>query len=601
MRKVLLFFSILLALSIRAQVVDSFNDGNFTYNPTWSGHTQNFVISSDLQLQSKASTTSFSWLTTPSVSINDATWQCKIKLNFTASGSVISTSTSNYSCFYIVADSETLADNMNGYYVQVGGTNDEVSLFYQQEKTKTKIIDGIDKRTDGTSVELTIKVTRDKLGNFCLYSKKSTETDFVKEGECLHEGQKTSSFVGLLFANTTTTGSSYYFDDILVTGNAELDTISPEISKFELLSDTSIQLYFSEKVALEKAQFTVDNNVNSPKTILLDATKRFLKLHFEKKFEKGIVYNIQYTGITDIAGNISKTSSYEFGILEHATPGDVVINEIMFDAPEGGQEYVELMNVSNKLLDASQFVITTRKSDANLNTGIVAQKSFLMQPGAIVAWALNPDSVKTQHHTPSDANFVATDKWNALNNDASTLVISNLAKDTVFDEVSYSSTWHHVLITEPKGIALERILPNASSQDRNNWHSAATNVNFGTPGYQNSQFYDNNKPHEAKIVWLEPESFSPNNDGINDICFIRYDTEYSGFVCNVRVFNPSGLLIAHPAKSALLSADGYFIWDGRTLKGTIAETGIYVLYIEMFNANTGKKIEKKIPLVVTGR
>jgi len=594
MRKVQLFFAILFASCVSAQVTESFSDGNFTLSPTWSGHTQNFVVTPDFQLQSKATASSVSWLTTPSLSINDASWQCTYKINYP-------TSSSNYACFYLVADTETLADNTHGYYVQVGGTNDEVSLFYQQEKTKTKIIDGIDKRTDGNTVEITVKVLRDKQGNFSLYSKKAAETDFQLEGSCKHVGQTMASYVGLLYSNTTTTGSAYFFDDILVTGAAEIDTIAPELTKFELLSDTSIQLSFSEKVAIDNAQFSVDNSINTPKTMLLDATKRMLQLHFAKKFAKGIVYSLQYAGVSDIAGNTIKVADYPFGVVEQPDSGDVMINEVMFDAPVGGQEYVELINTSDKLLDASQLTITTRKSDGSLNTGISCTDSYLMVPGAIVVWALHPDSVRAYHQSPSTANFVTVPKWNSLNNESSALIVCNLAKDSVYDELVYSSKWHHVLLAETKGVALERISPNTLTQDKNNWHSAASSVNYGTPGYENSQYYANSDHTAANIVWLESENFSPNNDGVNDICFIRYNTEYSGFVCNVRVFNPLGVLIAEPAKSVLLSSASLLSWDGKTKKGLVAETGIYVLYFEMFNVSTGKKVEKKLPLVVTGR
>lgn len=594
MRKVQLFFAIFFSLSVSAQVSESFSDGDFTQDPAWSGHTTNFVVTSDKQLQSKAAATSVSWLTTPSLSINDATWQCTIKINYT-------TSSSNYACFYLVASNESLVDNTHGYYVQVGGTNDEVSLFYQNEKTKTKIIDGVDKRTDGSTVDITIKVLRDKHGNFSLYSKKASEAEFIKEGECTHVGQTMSSYVGLLYSNTTTTGSAYYFDDIEVTGKAEIDTIAPVCTQLKVTSENSIQLVFSEKIVIEKAQFVVDNGINNPKLVVLDASKQQLQLSFAASFAKGTLYNLRYTGIEDMVGNEMPTADNRFGLVENADSGDVVINEIMFDAAPGGQEYVELINRSEKLLDASKLVITTRKGDGSLNTGVVANEPYLFVPGAIVAWALNPDSVKDYHRTPVEAKFVQTDKWNTLNNESASLIISNLAKDTIYDEVNYSSKWHHVLIVETKGVALERVSPNRVSQDIYNWHSAASDVNFGTPGYQNSQFYTINDEKKSNFVWIEPESFSPNNDGINDICFIRYSTEYSGFVCNIRVFNPSGVLIASPAQNVLLSAEGYISWDGRTSKGTVVGIGIYVLYFEMFNVETGQKQFKKIPLVVSGR
>jgi hypothetical protein len=104
-----------------------------------------------------------------------------------------------------------------------------------------------------------------------------------------------------------------------------------------------------------------------------------------------------------------------------------------------------------------------------------------------------------------------------------------------------------------------------------------------------------------KVVWFESEIFSPDNDGTNDVCMVRYSTEYSGFIANVAVFNPMGLKIAELAQNALLSADGLLTWDGKTLRGTNVETGIYVLYFEMFHATTGQKKNFKLPLVVSAR
>ena len=126
-------------------------------------------------------------------------------------------------------------------------------------------------------------------------------------------------------------------------------------------------------------------------------------------------------------------------------------------------------------------------------------------------------------------------------------------------------------------------------------------MNYGTPGYQNSQYRDIGEHSETKNIWCDPESFSPDNDGINDICFVSYNTEYAGYIASVSVFNPLGVKIADIAKSSLLGANGKLSWDGKTSRGMIAEPGVYVLYFEMFHPLTGKKIQEKLPIVVSAR
>ena len=175
MKKTCLIFMYFLPLFSFGQVYDNFSDGNFTENPPWSGTTGNFKINENFQLQSNASTTSVSYLFTPSEVFYDAEWKAWFRINY-------STSASNYSVFYIISSSP---DNVgDAYFVKVGDTQDDVSLWRQQGTSKIKIIDGTDKRTDGTQVEILVKVTRDSLGNFSLFSKLPSESDFLLEENC---------------------------------------------------------------------------------------------------------------------------------------------------------------------------------------------------------------------------------------------------------------------------------------------------------------------------------------------------------------------------------------------------------------------------------
>jgi len=55
------------------------------------------------------------------------------------------------------------------------------------------------------------------------------------------------SYFGLLFANTSTTGSAYYFDDIIVTGEKADDKEAPVWENVSFQGNDKLRLTFSEK------------------------------------------------------------------------------------------------------------------------------------------------------------------------------------------------------------------------------------------------------------------------------------------------------------------------------------------------------------------
>ncbi len=129
MKNLAAIFTIFLPFFCFGQINESFLDGNFINNPFWTGTSENFIVNSSFQLQSNASTTSTSYLFTASESFDDAVWECWVKINY-------ATSSSNYASVYITSDKNELTNGCNGYYVQIGGTNDEVSLFLQEGTKK---------------------------------------------------------------------------------------------------------------------------------------------------------------------------------------------------------------------------------------------------------------------------------------------------------------------------------------------------------------------------------------------------------------------------------------------------------------------------------
>jgi methionine-rich copper-binding protein CopC len=497
MKNLSVFLAIFLPIFCFSQVNETFLDGNFINNPIWTGTSSNFSVNTSLQLQSKATLASTSYLFTPSEAIDDATWECWVKINYNPSSS-------NYASIYLVSDKNDLSLGCNGYYVQVGGTNDEVSLFVQEGTTKTKIIDGSDKRTDRNPVELRIKVTRDADGNFALYSKLVSETDYVLEGTTQNTTVKSSNYFGLLYVNTASTGMNYFFDDILVTGNKAVDKEPPIWSLFNIMSPNKLKLGFSEAMNFFAGSFTVDNGMGSPVSTIISTDKTSLELTFGNDFQKGKIYNLQTSGLTDLGGNQLELTKKSVGIVEKKEIGDLIFNEVMFENPETSLEYIEIYNKSDKLLDVSGMIFTTRKADGTMNTGnIIPKNTSPLPPKGYLAFCSNAEMVRSFHACQPESNIIST-SWTTLNNESSTLVFTNAAKDSIFDELKYDVKWHNSWVVSPKGISLERTSPDLVTQDPYSWHSSTAVGNNGTPGYQNSVYVDTEQPIWNSLIIEQP-------------------------------------------------------------------------------------------------
>jgi len=168
----------------------------------------------------------------------------------------------------------------------------------------------------------------------------------------------------------------------------------------------------------------------------------------------------------------------------------------------------------------------------------------------------------------------------------------------VIDEFHYLESMHHPLITDVKGISLERNSFSKPSNDPSNWHSASATVGFATPGYQNSAF--ETVSSTSDIVTFEQKIFSPNDDGINDRFRIILAPGESGLIVNIRIYNESGLEIRRLANNLMIGAQDIIEWDGTTENHGKATLGIYIVQVELFGLQSGKKQFKSV-CVITDR
>ncbi len=389
---------------------------------------------------------------------------------------------------------------------------------------------------------------------------------------------------------------------------ANADGVLPQLLRVSILRADSIRLWFSEPMdSLSLANtslFTIDNSIGNPVSVApLPADFSKVDLLLPQAIQSNIIYTVTVaTTISDCIGNNMGTpNTAPFALPSPAAPKDIVINEILFDPRDGGVDFVEIYNRSNKVIDLQKLVLCTRDTLANIfdELNIIAPEGFLLFPNQYLVLSEDRAAVKANYPVQTDLNqCLDMDNIPSMNIDGDIVVIVDSAFQ-VIDELLYLGDWHFPLLQETKGVSLERIDFDRTTQDATNWHSAAETVGFATPTQKNSAY------NEGEItdgsVTVSNEVFSPDGDGVDDVVNINYDFDIPGFVSTITIYDSRGRLVRNLVRNELLGTEqGTFSWDGVTDDRSKARTGIYVIYFEAF-ATDGTVKHYKLTCVLASR
>jgi len=379
--------------------------------------------------------------------------------------------------------------------------------------------------------------------------------------------------------------------------NLTPDQTAPELLQAIIESADTITLLFNETLdtaSIQTATYNFStgnavNSVSSPK----GATQ--LLLVISPGLDSGRRITIQVENLRDCSGNIiGRQNSVEVILPESAQAFDLIINEVLFNPRSGGADFVELYNRSNKILSLKNWAMANADGIAAKKN--ITESEYLVYPDQYVGLTENITNISSYYPKTITQNFIEVNDLPSYNDNEGSVILIN-SKDYIIDQFNYSDEMHFELLNDDEGVSLERIDPNRSSNYRSNFHSAAESVGFATPGYENSQFFRNTSAQG--FVSINPNTFSPDNDGFQDVVSINYQFESPGYVANISIFDRNGRLIKKLVSNELLGNKGNFIWDGISDDNQKARIGIYVIYFEAFNTNGDKEIFK-LPLVVAG-
>lgn len=320
-----IYLILFLSISVNTlfgQISDSFSDGNLNFQPVWVGDTSCYIVNSSKRLQLNApSIAGDMYISTASAVAYNAVWSLKVKFNFNPS-------TSNYCKIYLNSGEADLKASLCGFYVRIGYTDDNICLYKIKGTKDSLMIKGPTKMLDVPVVDIAIKVTRDNAGNWELLSDNTGGTNWTSLGSGTdHTLTKYVAF-GIRCFYTQTRSTKFEFDDINVSGTIFKDSIPPKIIKYEIKSDSAVQLTFSEPIdkttVINDDFYLEDNPVLS---IISDTlTNLSATIHFNNPFIHNFQIPVLVKNIQDTWGNFIKDTTVLLNNGETDFVENVIIN-----------------------------------------------------------------------------------------------------------------------------------------------------------------------------------------------------------------------------------------------------------------------------------
>ncbi len=386
-----------------------------------------------------------------------------------------------------------------------------------------------------------------------------------------------------------------------------LNEIAPQISRVSVLDDNMVLLWFDQQMdrasLADRAHYQVEELGIQPIEVICNpVNSTSVELLFDYDFQEGVVYTLVMNGLESCSGQpIAPDTRVRFGIPYEIGPGEVLINEILFDPISPGVDYVELYNHSDKTFDLSELKIGVIKESfpnpADTVLKEITADMFLFMPHSYVLLSTDGYTVGQQYGCGTGNFFDMASFPSYVNAGGTALLMSR--QGVVVDQMSFSEKMHYPLLKETKGVALERVSWDTPSDQSDNWHSAVEAVHFGTPGYENSMMSVKQNDLEEEAIKVEPKVFSPDGDGMDDNCLVNYAFDEAGCTMNVYVFNAEGQLIRHLVKGELISQAGSFVWNGLNERGQRVPIGLYVMVAEVFHLDGMVKKYKQAVVVAS--
>jgi hypothetical protein len=478
-----LLLLLLLPCFAHAQLADNFTDGNFTANPAWTGDAGSFqVTAQQLQSNGPAVTGSQLALSTPCQASTGTVWEFWANLR-------LATSSGNLADVWLMASQTDLkATNNSGYFVRLGGTADEVSLFRKDStRAAVPVIDGLDGTLSSATNNLVrVRVTRTTANRWTLERDLAGTRAFVAEAaQPVDATYQRSVATGVLLLYSSANNRSFYFDDFAVT-----DATAPLLTRAVPFDARQVDVVFNEGVAAPSATLAGNYRLQSgavPLSATLSTSNpAVVRLTFAADFPAQGV--LEARNIADLYGNVAAgplTAAFTALPVAPAV-GDLIISEIFADeTPQVGLPASEYLEIYNRSATKTLSLRGVRLGKGSSSTYAAFADTARLLPGQ---YAVVCGSTRTSQFVPpivpAGTKVYGPTNFPSLSNGGDQLILRGRDGRTLF-EVTYSDSWYRDARKKDGGWSLEMIDTNSYCGGAENW-TASTDASGGTPGRANS-------------------------------------------------------------------------------------------------------------------
>lgn len=438
-------------------------------------------------------------------------------------------------------------------------------------------------------------ITNNGLIDEVIYDEQSCDDDFKREGGWSFEAPSIGDYCSFggswLYSNSQlggTPGFDNSFDD-------EIEHAALRVKIIEYVSNDKISVSFNFKLLPETiSQLNIRSDLDVIKVERSSESINKALLFFGEKMEKGKVYSFRLKGVKDCNDELlDENVRYFFGEPEQPEFGDLIINEVLASAVMDGGDYIEVYNNSAKLIDVSQVLVGMyTKAGLLSNTQLLSDKKVMMAPGQYLCFSENVSAVTKVYLSPlqkDELSLLQLESGFNLPSSDGMVGLVNRSGETI-DYIAYEDSWHTDMLTDYKGVSLERISFEGVSNSSENWHSASFDVNHGTPGYQNSNSMNENGL--KKGLFLLDDYIELNNSGSGVGMRLTYSMKSQGYGLTGILYSPEGILIKVLCENVPLGVSGELSFDQDVFEQLKLPASIYVVVFEAIHSSN-KKVNLK--------
>ena len=389
------------------------------------------------------------------------------------------------------------------------------------------------------------------------------------------------------------------------------DTIGPEVLFAERIAEDRIWVLWDEEVSMGSASLTLHPDNQSP----LDGSATSDTEWTLTVKPEWIGSQLEIKHAVDPTGNV--TPGQRIRIAYRPLPGELLINEMLFAPianPDDGisdqVEFIEIVNNGNRLLSLRHVGITEGKTESGASDTLFASAAFpSLMPEAYAVWYASDSEVNPgEILRAAFPALLAHESPVWLPVSGSSLFLDNQADyfqitegQSQLDAVSYDEKWHFPALFTFRGVSLERIQWDVSTQEPGNW-SSSRHPDGATPGYSNSvaQKLPLVRPELSSMFEISPV-ISPDGDGLDDFLVITYVINERQGRLRFRIFDASGRFVTELPPIVPQLHGGTVTWNGFSQDGRRLARGLYIVLAEYFDPVTGKSHQSLLPFVAAYR